>query len=136
MLEVKIRPATEADYPYIYSSWARNYQPTYARICLNHKGPHRYDSCINRFIKKRLESSTVAVACDPDDDEFIIGWAVFDQKAVYYCYVRESMRNAGVAKKLLGDRFRVNCALWTDSCSEIDDAKPGVLRYRPEVLCG
>ena len=51
-------------------------------------------------IKKLLESASCLVCNAPDEEDQIIGYIVFDEDSLHYCYVKQVYRKMGVAKEL------------------------------------
>ena len=86
-------------------------------------------------INELLERSTVVMACDPGDPNYILGWAVIEGPVVHYVYVRQALRRARVAQRLLGGvPSPVACSHWSHWCETIETDKPGSLRYEPSRL--
>lgn len=142
-IPITIRQAGANDYNYIYDTWKRSYHWSWWSQY------HRYmptswsrDSSDARKIYGRGMAATIdglreqpdavfVVATAPDDPKFLLGWACMDSRCVHYVYVRDTMRRAGIASRLIGDRYLVVCSHWTPDCVEIAKTKPGYLRYEP-----
>lgn len=100
------RPGRPSDRPFILESWqASNSITTLGR----EMGP-RYVSEQKALCNEILDrkSTTVRVACDPDDEDAIFGYAVVGSldtliPRVYYVYVKSEARKLGVATSLLED---------------------------------
>ena len=91
-----IRAAKPSDLAYITDVWVT--QAT------------RYVNMSIRAVKARaqylLEHSRTTVACLPDDQDAIVGFAVFEGSRVHMAYVRASARRLGVARALFKETCR------------------------------
>lgn len=100
---MKIREMREGDVNFILSTWLKSYYES-----LKHYGnkgcPHPKDDVFfqghQKKIKQILESGSCLICHAPDEENQIIGWIVYNQDAVHYCYVKNVYRKLGIAKAL------------------------------------
>jgi GNAT superfamily N-acetyltransferase len=52
-------------------------------------------------VSENLNELDVAVACHPDAERFILGWAAFASRCLLYCFVRGELRGVGIGSALL-----------------------------------
>jgi GNAT superfamily N-acetyltransferase len=81
-----------------------------------------------------LAKGAVLVACDPSDNDQIYGWCAVDpgKRILYYMYVKNTYRRAGVGLALMRAAFgevgpQVRCCHWTDAAQHLKD-KWGLVR--------
>lgn len=56
-------------------------------------------------IKSRLANGTTLVVCPGDDENTILGWLCFHDRALDYAYTREASRREGICKALCAEAF-------------------------------
>lgn len=104
---VVLRPGTDHDDNFIYSSWLKSYRKLAGPV------PHRwyykiYQALLDRLYKRPATQTTVA--CFRTRPEQIFGYIVHEkheeQPYVHYVYVKESFRGMGIGKALLADATR------------------------------
>jgi len=102
-LTLRIRTAKEADMPFIVDSWKRSYEGAPAV-----RGADRdhYRIEMSRTIRRICDRATVRVACDPEDESTLVGFAAYLQNTdssatLCYCYVKKDFRGMGIARDLL-----------------------------------
>ncbi len=94
-----IRKALPEDISFIYSSWLKSF---------------RYGSTANKLIRTNvfftnyrevldsiLAKSLTLVACLPDSPEVILGYMVYEEDILHYCFIKHSFRRLGIASSLL-----------------------------------
>lgn len=96
---VAIRPAVEDDYGYIHSTWMNSFaRPAGMSAEL-------YRTRQPELIKKLIasDSSKLMVACSEDVESTIFGWVCAEagRNFIHYGYVRDSLRNQGIARSLV-----------------------------------
>jgi hypothetical protein len=113
----KYRPATEGDYGLVVSSWVSSYRPQIKWL----PKPF-YDRIYREAVAKALEKYAVIVACDPSNEDTIMGWCCGDkhQSILHYVFVKSLFRRLGVASGLLDDCFADNRVTITHHTPEID----------------
>jgi hypothetical protein len=98
-LSIAVRQMTEADRPYILSSWSKH---------LAHWLEHQQRcvdvnfGAINRRCQKLLARHGALVATNPDNDRQMLGWACINkgEGVVHFVFTLAPFRNNGVAKAL------------------------------------
>lgn len=101
-LNVFLRPPNPNDLNFIYSSWLKSYNDDnyYNPI----KGP-AYFGYQKLLINKLLNQSIVTIACNPEDNEQIFGYTVYeiglDNLIIHYCYVKYNFRRLGVCRSMV-----------------------------------
>ena len=105
-----IRPGKVLDLPYITESWIRsNSRTDSARDAIK-----VYYEEARLYISKILDCYSdivkIKIACLPDDEDAILGWAVYEvdpdpeySGIIHYVYVRNEARRNGIAKELLSE---------------------------------
>lgn len=98
VLEFKIRKAKSEDIDYITATWLRS---TYEV----HKHEYKKDVFFpnhNRMIKERLPFLKCIVACNPEDEDQIYGYMVFNSPSIlHYAFTKSFFRGFGVFSGLL-----------------------------------
>ena len=54
------------------------------------------------ILKKLLDPSMVLVASDPEEDDHIFGYCVFEKDCLHWVYVKKDLRRMGLGTYLLG----------------------------------
>lgn len=89
---MKVRPARETDWPFIFSTWLK--QLWYAK----HNSTTLPKDTFFRLHHKRIEDLLnvveVEIACLEDDDDTILGYAVHDKNR--YVYMRKAWRRLNI----------------------------------------
>lgn len=101
-----IREFLPTDQNFLLKTWLRGFQPERARV-----SPPRYfrkqQEVIRRICNNKM--TRLAVVCDADNPEFIVGFAIADDVCeraespliVHYVFVKSKYRKHGFAKMLL-----------------------------------
>lgn len=100
MLEIEgepiaIRPGVEDDLRFVMQTWIRSYKPV---VKVNEAV---YDKEHPELIKRILRGAKLSVACSPDVQSTIHGWACGDAGVLHYAYVPSAFRGRGVARALI-----------------------------------
>lgn len=109
-----LRPGRPSDYAYVVDTWLTSHA---------HSGIGRemlrggiYWSDYKPIVRALLGTQRLTVACDPKDDDAILGWACTSgappgelDPRVYYVYVRGGGRRCGIARALLADFLAHPC---------------------------
>ncbi len=95
-LEIVIRDIRPGDRNYIIDSWHKS-----AHVGMSWVPTHIYLPEMQARITRLLHRSKVVVACDPEDPDFIIGWACTENGTLHYVFVRHAFQLAGVCTRLL-----------------------------------
>lgn len=101
---VKIRQATESDWPHIVITWLKSFaRSDFSR----HIDVATYRANHKRLIQKFVETSDIILAVDEDDESFIFGYIVFEydrykqETVLHYLHVKPKFRQFGIGKRLL-----------------------------------
>lgn len=97
-MEIKFRMPTQDDVAFIASSWVRSNKLAVDQDIDHASYYHSYRELISRKLKSGLK---IIVACSPEDNDFIMGFMVYDDNVIHYTYVRYSLRRQGLAKSML-----------------------------------
>ena len=63
--------------------------------------PEHYKAEMTRAIRRLCAHGTVRIACDPTDEDAIVGFAAFTGPELHYVYVKQPFRKMGIARMLL-----------------------------------
>jgi hypothetical protein len=135
--QVYIRPMREKDVNFIIASWLNNYKesPFGKRIT-----KQIYFTEQQNTIKRILQSEgvSVAVACNPEDHDFIYGYLVTEatpeMPSVHYAFVKATFQKFGIAKIMMKasgiDPHRFFFTHWTPICHDYLERHPECV-YNP-----
>lgn len=102
-IKYEIRTAKPSDRDYIIKTWLDSYFLNSGFGKSVSKGI--YYKYHNQMINRVYDNSKILVACDPNDDDFILGYVVLDyfneNDILHYAYVRKEARNCGLFKKMM-----------------------------------
>lgn len=101
MINLKLRQVEAADINFIYSTMLKGlyYGSEYYANVAKATFFHHYGEIITALLNK----SEVAVACLPDDDDIVLGYAIYEPEVcLHYVFVKEVFRKQGVATALTG----------------------------------
>lgn len=99
-----IRPAVEADYPFVMDSWqkATRDEPWSGNV------PNNMVAAVLQEALKQLlmRGARVLIACNPERSDQIVGWVCAEagreaEKVVHAIYTKRPFRRMGVARQLL-----------------------------------
>lgn len=98
---VRVRPATEADINFIFSSWLKSYRDSFFAATIS---TTVYYAEHHKVVERLLKSCEVYVACsDADTSElygFVCGERVDGILVIHYAYVKHHFRWLGIGRKL------------------------------------
>jgi len=103
MIPTKIRPPSKEDTSFIFNSWLKSYRSSnFAKDQCNSVYYDNYKNIVNAM----LERSMVAIICNPEDDNHLYGYIIFEHLPastllVHYIYIKHTYRKNGLAKKLI-----------------------------------
>lgn len=135
-----LRDVTADDLPFIYNSWLKSFKsspwaksiPT-SIYYANHK----------EVIAKILPKAIIMVACNPEDQSQIFGYAVFTPGriiALHYVYVKQPYRRLGIAQVLFEFARASHMRTFPMIATHVTDVWSQVLRdkwsmiYNPYLL--
>lgn len=97
---IKIREASESDFPFIYATWLKGLRfgnDVYGLI--EQESYFRNQHRILEIILHRPDTE-INVACLVEDPGTILGYAILGDKMVHYVHVKQAFRRFGIAKEL------------------------------------
>ncbi len=131
-LEPRIRQVVKDDWAYILDSWKKSFREL---GCDQHVPKHIYWPEQHALIEHLKLNPAVEfrIASDPDDANFIWGWACVEGGTIlHYVFVRASAQGQGVAKLLLAGVPRpIVTTHWTRIAEQVHKKHPGSLLYEP-----
>ena len=95
----KIREAVETDAAFVKSAWRGTFRT--AGVGVEGSEPEHYHREMQRLFDRILPNATVRIACDPDDPDSLIGFAVVSGDELRYAYVKQDFRKLGVVPAML-----------------------------------
>ena len=103
-----MRMRRETDDAMIIDSWLRSglqypiFTPECGRPPIRLRPPHGLLLSTNRtFLQKILPSTSVAVLCDPEDKDHIIGWICYEEDCLHFIFVKFNFRRLGFGNELM-----------------------------------
>ena len=103
-----LRERRESDDAMIIDSWLRSglQYPIFTAECgrppIRLRPPHGLLLSPNRtFLQKILPLTSVAVLCDPEDLDHIIGWICYEEDCLQFIFVKYNFRRLGFANELM-----------------------------------
>lgn len=116
-MKIKIRQIRPEDYNFIIKTWIKSAYNGgtgyFERYGVFHKG-------MDIIIKRKYESGEIDgfVACMEDDEDLILGFAVFGlDYCLHYIYVKEAFKKQGIARALLKHFYKskteIKVSHWT-----------------------
>jgi GNAT superfamily N-acetyltransferase len=96
---VTIRDMRESDRAYIFDTWKKGLY--YGNSWFRAMEKQTFMAAYQFIIEKTLKSATVRVACDEEDNDFIVGYIVSRANLLDWIFVRPNWRKFGVARDLI-----------------------------------
>jgi hypothetical protein len=131
--DVKLRPFRDSDKAFVLNSWKESYRwaPEVRWV------PNvAYFNEMNRRVEDLSSRGKVLVACNPVDDDHIVGWCCSDGGLLHYVYVKTPMRGSGYALELIAksglNTKAIVCTHWTEHCEKF--ARKHGWIYTPSAL--
>jgi hypothetical protein len=139
--QYKLRGLSDGDWTYILDSWKRSARHWRGGQEVNGAYVWVPASIYYREVERvadalRAKGSWV-VACDTDDEDFIVGWGACGLGALWYVYTRNVARTAGVAKAIVESMnlsTPLLCPMWTGVAELFAKDKPGRVVYAPSKI--
>lgn len=99
-MTLRIRLAKPDDMGLILDAWRRSYEDSPAV-----KGADRehYRIEMTRAIRRLCDRAEVRVACNPDDEDHVVGFVAFTGREFHYGYVKQDFRSDTSIGAMLGD---------------------------------
>lgn len=134
-LPLKVRPMNENDKAFIVQTWVKSYRAGNDFVKLI--PPPYYYPGQKDVINKALAISKTDVACDPENEDVIYGWASsmqLEEPVFHYAYVKSAFRGFGIGRILIGDLLKENGLVshWQDRYAKLDR----YIRYNPYIFTG
>jgi hypothetical protein len=133
-LIIELREGKPIDEDFIFSSWIQ---------CLGNSRPYSgldrnwFTTAQHALIEKLLKNSKILIACDPEDDDQIYGYMVYNpmSNVLHWVYVKQLFRRAKVASRLLGKVFdgNVTASIQTPALSSLNGSFS--ITVRTYALC-
>jgi len=105
-----LRERRESDDAMIIDSWLRSglQYPIFTAECgrppIRLRPPPGLLLSTNRsFLQKILPLTSVAVLCDPEDSDHIIGWICYEEDCLHFIFVKYNFRRLGFGAELLAE---------------------------------
>lgn len=99
--DLRPRPGKVEDANFIINSWLKSYRDSEFAVAIPNEiyYPH-HENMIKHILLQ--DTNSVTVLCDPDDEDHIIAYAVYNTKfpAMFYLYVKHAFRNLGIGRYL------------------------------------
>ncbi len=127
-----IRPATEKDIPFVYSTWLKSYRNDSSWIAKETTKTIFFDT-YSKVLDKILLNSNTTIACKNDDPNIIFGYIVHSRNIAHYCYVKEVFRQMGIASDLFNHIGSGVITDYTHRTKALDKIKLNI-DYNPFLL--
>jgi hypothetical protein len=100
---LKIRKGRKTDIPFISNSWVKSFRNGAFVRGIPNELYYRYH---RRIVSELLQKSLVAVLCERQDEDQIVGYVVAERSEegallVHYVYVKHDFRKTGFAKSMI-----------------------------------
>ncbi len=93
-----------------------------------------YHANMGKRMRRLLSQADFLVACDPDDQDELMGWVCYGPGVLHYVYVKEAYRRNGLGKELVAstrqDLSTVEVTHWTRVVAQLGLS----VRYNPDLL--
>lgn len=97
-MNLRVRIAKPGDMAFVIDAWKRSFEGAPA---VRHADREHYREEMTRAIRRLCDRAEVRVACDPSDEDTIVGFCAFTGTELHYVYVKKDFRGHGIAKGLL-----------------------------------
>ncbi len=104
---ITIRESKPGDINLIYASWLRGlfYGESWFSLIPKNTFMEHYHKVIEFIIKK--PDTTIKIACLKDDENTILGYSVYTNDTLHWCFVKKQWRNIGICKDLVPKDIKV-----------------------------
>lgn len=114
------RSARDSDRAFIAHSWSTSFEGAPA---VRGADREHYRHEMRRTINRLLDRATVRVACDPSDEDTIVGWVAFTGREFHYGYVKDAFRTELTIADLLEG---IELDAYTFKCRPVEHGLVGV----------
>jgi len=137
MTAIQVRPASEADKPFIFSSWLRHYKNrSYFAKRIRNSIYYKWHHLI---VERALSSpNCVAMIAHPENEPdvilgFVVGEKSDEASVLHFIYVKPAFKRMGIAKHLLKKSGLENSDFFTHWTFDVDGllAKLPNMNYDP-----
>jgi GNAT superfamily N-acetyltransferase len=130
----KVRAMVDGDGNFVRDSWKRGMRKMYPQV-----SEYKFYEWAEAHVSKLIAQHGVHIACDPDDENYILAWACVGEGQIHFIYVKHPLRGAGVATRLLGKLLgkpegAIPCTHWTRHAESYAAKKPGAIYFAPSLL--
>lgn len=101
-MQIKYRPHKESDLNFIFATLLKSYRYSNPQARVVDKKTY-YENGSKEWACCLHNGGKIIVACADDDEDLIIAFAIYSDKALHYVYVKAAFRRAGIAKQLLNN---------------------------------
>lgn len=101
MTPLRVRAAKAEDMAFIVNAWVWSFYEGSPNLRAADRDHFRTE--MTKTIRRVCDGSEVRVACDPSDENTLVGFAAFTHGTLHYVYVKKDFRRMGVARALLHD---------------------------------
>jgi GNAT superfamily N-acetyltransferase len=91
--------SANADFGFVFNTWPKGFY--YSGLNVEHEPKKEWFKKYFDYVKRKLESSTVFVACTEDDPRTFYGYAVIHGTTLEWIYVKSMFRKQGIATLLI-----------------------------------
>lgn len=127
-----IRRPKKGDRAFVLSNWKRTWVGSVPMLDM--VVPSAYFSVVNQVFDALYDRSEMRVACDPEKLSYILGWVLYEDDCVHYCYTKGVYRGLGVQDKLfdvIGADAMSFCSFITEDGGRL--VKKYGLEYQPSL---
>jgi ribosomal protein S18 acetylase RimI-like enzyme len=96
---VKIRDAEAADWPWMRKAWRETF--LHGSLAVHGADKQSYFDEMTRLFAAIAPNASARIACDPADDDNLLGFACFEGATLFYIYVLKDFRRDGIVALLL-----------------------------------
>jgi hypothetical protein len=89
-MTLRRREAKPSDHALVIDSWKRSYEGSPA---VRGADREHYRVDMTRTIRRLLDKASIRVACDPDDEDTVVGWVAYTGTELHWGYVKEAFRS-------------------------------------------
>lgn len=103
-IKVVIRPFVDSDRNFVIATWLKGnyFGNSFFRQMPQNLYFEKYADHIQAVMSS--QESHISIACDQDNETWIVGFAVFEKDNLHWCHVKEDYRKKGIATLLLKGR--------------------------------
>jgi len=120
-MQIKYRPHKETDLNFIFSTLLKSYRYSNPQARVIDKKTY-YENGSKEWACCLHNGGKIIVACADDDEDLIIGFAIYSDRALHYIYVKAAFRRAKIGYSLYAKiPFTGAYTHWTIDIGKIED---------------